>query len=342
MKALNFHKFVSNPFPPLMKLKKLMVALLGSMTVLQAVAQKMKPSLQQELDTMMVWFTGEFDNFQQVWMEKRDSVKPDLMHEHIHSIFAPVQVPAFGKHVFYVKQYMDSNPKKIYRQRLYSFGIDAAEKAIRLDIYSFPVDSLYYDAHLQPEKLRNLSPEQLITTPGCGVFWKRNGDHFIGYMKPKACNVVSKRTGKRIYITDSLKLTRNEIWIRDEAEDEDGNYVFGHKGKIPHKLKRAIYYSAWMVVQNPLQQNEYFTMRNLRLHNQGEKVRFVTEKGEPTKYWLELSEVVYGKDLNVLKLAIYEDGKPEAIAYTWGNTDAKRLGINMRSLQAGVTLETNK
>ncbi|MDW8203476.1 MAG: chromophore lyase CpcT/CpeT [Cytophagales bacterium] len=308
--------------------------------VFQAFAQKHKPkySLQQDLDTMMVWFTGEFDNFLQVWMEKRDSAKPELIHEHIHSIFAPVQVPAFGKHVFYVKQYMDGNPKKIYRQRLYSFGIDAAEQAIRLDIYSFPVDSLYYDAHLQPEKLYRLIPQELTTTPGCGVFWKRYGDHFIGYMKPKACSVVSKRTGKRIYITDSLKLTRHAIWIRDEAEDEDGNYVFGHKGKIPHKLKRVAYYSAWMVVQNPLQQNQYYTMRNLRLHNQGDKVRFVTEKGEPTKYWLELAEVVYGKDLNVLKLAIYEEGKSEAIAYTWGTPDAKRLGINMRSLQAGVTL----
>ncbi|MCS6967492.1 MAG: chromophore lyase CpcT/CpeT [Cytophagales bacterium] len=303
---------------------------------------KPKTTLQQDLDTMMVWFAGEFDNFLQVWLEKRDSVKPELIHEHIHSIFAPVEVPAFGKNVFYVKQYMDGDPKKIYRQRLYHFSIDAAEKAIRLDIYSFPVDSLYYDAHLQPEKLRSLTPNQLINTPGCAVFWKRNGDHFIGYMKPKACHFVSKRTGKRIYITDSLKLTPQEIWIRDEAEDEDGNYVFGHKAKIPHKLKRVKYYTGWMVVQNPLQQNQYFTMRNLRLHNQGDKVRFVTEKGEPTKYWLELSEVVYGKDLNVLKLAIYEDGKPEAIAYTWGTPDAKRLGLNMRTLQAGVTLENYK
>jgi len=322
--------------------KYLWLPFIALITIGNVFAQKNNNTLQQELDTMMVWFAGEFDNFQQVWMEKRDSVRPDLIHEHIHSIFAPVQVPAFGKHVFYVKQYMDGNPKKIYRQRLYSFGIDKAEKAIRLDIYSFPVDSLYYDAHLQPEKLRDLKPEQLSTMPGCGVFWKRNGDHFIGYMKPRACNVVSKRTGKRIYITDSLKLTRDEIWIRDEAEDEDGNYVFGHKGKIPHKLKRSVYYSAWMVVQNPLKQNEYFTMRNLRLHNQGDKMRFVTEKGELTKYWLELSEVVYGKDLHVLKLAIYEDGKPDAIAYTWGNTNAKRLGINMRTLQAGITLEASK
>jgi hypothetical protein len=101
------------------------------------------------------------------------------------------------------------------------------------------VDSLFYDVHLKPEKLAGLTPAQMTMTAGCAVYWKMAGDHFVGYMKPKACNFVSKRSGKKIFIIDSLMLNKEEIWIRDEAEDEDGKYVFGNKDKIPHKLKKC-------------------------------------------------------------------------------------------------------
>jgi len=82
-------------------------------------------------------FTGEFNNFQQVWQEKEDGIADSLVHEHIHSIFKPVSIPALGKNVFFVKQYMNGDPNKVYRMRIYQFVPDRAEKAIRLDIYSF-------------------------------------------------------------------------------------------------------------------------------------------------------------------------------------------------------------
>ncbi len=321
-----------------MKKYALLIVLLGlGLFCSPAQAQKNDKKLRQDLDTMLTWFTGEFDNFQQVWTEQRDSVKKELLHEHIHSIFARVNVPAFGEHVFYVKQYMDGNPNKIYRQRLYAFRTNPQENAVQLDIWSFTVDSLYYDAHLKPEKLSGLSPDKMTMIPGCAVYWVRQFDKFIGYMKPKACNFISKRSGKKIFITDSLQLTRDEIWIRDEAEDEDGNYVFGHRAKIPHQLKRCRQFSGWMVVQMS-HNNEYLTMRGINLHDQGAKVRCVDSKGQKTKYWIELSQVVYGKGQAVLKLAIYEDGKEEAIAYTWTNPEARQIGINVRNLQSGMTL----
>lgn len=295
-----------------------------------------KSSLEGDLGEMLTWFTGRFDNFMQAYDEKEKKAK--FLHEHIHSIFYKVNLPAVGQNVFYVKQYMDGDPKKIYRQRLYSFTPNKAENAIQLDIYSFSVDSLFYDSHLQPEKLAGLTLEKLQATKGCEVFWKKQGDKFIGYMKPRACNVVSKHSGKRIYITDSLELTKDEIWIRDEAEDEDGNYVFGHKEKIPHKLRKCRFFTGWIIAQKEGKENEYHQMRNITIHDQGQRIQLVTETGEKLKYYAELSEVSYSKDLNVIKLAIYEEGKDRAIAYTWANVEAERIGINLRYVQAGFTL----
>jgi hypothetical protein len=300
-------------------------------------AQKPKPTnLKADMALMLQWFEGEFDNFQQVYKEKED--KAPEVHEHIHSIFKRVLLPAFGNDVFYVLQYMDGDSAKIYRQRLYAFTENKTENAIQLDIYSFAVDSLYYYAHVNTAKLSNLTPAQMTKTDGCEVFWKRDGEKFIGYMKEKACNFISKRSGKRIFITDSLLLNKDEIWIRDEAYDENGGYVFGHKGKVPHKLKRCRFYKGWMLLEKAGLKEEYHAARNFIWHDQGKRQRLYLEDGKPTKYEVELAAVVYGKDLEVLKIALYEVGVTKAIMYSWATPGSKNIGINLRWFQTGLTM----
>jgi CpeT/CpcT family (DUF1001) len=298
-------------------------------------------NLQADLTEMLSWFTGEFDNFQQVWQEDEDKVADSLQHEHIHSIFLPVKMPAIGEHVFFVKQYMDGDTNKIYRMRIYNFLIDNNEKAIRLDIHTFknPTDEkTYQNANGGPSVLEGLKPENFTSTDGCAVFWRKEKGIFIGYMKSKACNFVSKRSGKRIFITDSLRLTPNEIWIRDEAEDENGNYVFGHKAKIAHKLMKCRPFKGWIAIRKDSTEDKFEFVGNLRLHDQGWRMRVVKPNGTVTPYTVELSQVIYEKSINVLKLAIYEEGNTKALSYTWANPEAERIGINLRWIQVGLTM----
>jgi len=177
----------------------------------------------------------------------------------------------------------------------------------------------------------------LVSTDGCEVYWKRQEEAFIGYMKDRACNFISKRSGKRIFITDSLRLTKDAIWIRDEAEDEGGNYVFGHKGKIPHMLDRCRWYTGWSAMQKAEGAEGYEVQRSLRMHDKGGRIRMLTTDGKPTPYTLELAEVNYGKGIDVLKLAVYEEGKSKAVAYTWSAPGSERIGINLRWLETGFT-----
>jgi hypothetical protein len=296
---------------------------------------------------MRAWFSGEFDNFQQAWKEKEDNIADSLRHEHIHSIFLPVDMPELGKNVFFVKQYMDGDTDKIYRMRVYNFFENKAENAIQLDIFTFKDkadETRFKNANRTPDMLKNLKPENFTKTDGCEVFWKFHADKgaFIGYMKDRACNFVSKRSGKRIFITDSLRLTENQIWIGDRATDENGNYVFGNKAGIQHKLVRCRYFKGWAAVKKPdaTKDNEYNSAGTFaHVHDQGWRARLKLADGTPTKYTVELSQVIYGKNTDVLKLAVYEEGNTKAIAYTWANPDAKRIGINIREMQIGLTLE---
>ncbi|MEM8524825.1 MAG: chromophore lyase CpcT/CpeT [Bacteroidota bacterium] len=302
-----------------------------------SVLQAQTISLEEDFQLMRTWFEGEFDNFQQVWKENEDSIRQELRHEHIHSIVKRVEIPKLGEYVFFVKQYQDGDTSNIYRQKVYKFHLNKEENAIQLDIYSFlspKAEKQYQMANYQPELLKDLSTKDFRNTPGCAVYWRKNGDHFVGYMKEKACFFHSRRSNKNIYVTDSLKLTQDEIWIRDEAYDEDGNYVFGNKAGILSKLKRCRFFEGWMAVQKP-ESEDYYFMRNINLHDQGQKVQLIDKDGSVTPYYIELSEVIYPTGLEVMKLAIYEEGKDKAVAYVWTNPDAKRIGINMRSITAG-------
>lgn len=312
-----------------------------AITLLQSLASLSQFDFEENSAQFYEWFEGEFDNFQQVWTEEKDSVVDSLRHEHIHSIFKEVKFDKLDGRIFFVKQYIDGDTTDVYRQRIYNFFPNQEEQALQLNIYSFispEQEKKYGIAHYQPEILNELKLEDLRTSGGCEVYWIKQGDEFIGYMKERACNFVSRRSGKRIFITDSLSLTSDQIWISDKAEDENGSYVFGHRGGVPHKLKKCRKFEGWMAVQKTNQEDAYYFMRNIKLHDQGKKVRLVDMDGTTTNYSVELSEVIYSGGLEVLKLAIYEYGKDKAVAYVWTNPDAKRIGINMRSITAGFTL----
>jgi hypothetical protein len=294
-------------------------------------------TLEADLELMLSWFEGEFDNHLQFLADQEDP--PEQPHEWIHSIFTRVELPAFGEHVFYVEQYTDGDPTKIYRNRIYTFVADDENEAIKLAIYSFADPAAFAGAHLEPAKLEGLTPGQLRTVPGCEVFWRRDGEtRFIGYMEDGACRVDSPRLGTTIIIDDDLVLTPDEIWIGDRATDVEGNWVFGNRAGIQHKLKRARLFDCWAAVRNG-SDGEWSLERGLRLHDQGGRAAISTLGDSPRSFRLELEQRVYegGGEVPVLKIALYEDGVEESLAYSWTDTDADRIGMNLRWAQGGCT-----
>ena len=297
-------------------------------------------SLQQDLEDLLSWFAGEFDNHLQVIEEEEAESPPEQPHEWIHSIFQPVELPALGEHVFYVEQYTDGDPAKIYRNRLYTFSVNADEQAIQLTIHSFADPKAVEGAHLDPSKLAGLTADDVRSISGCEVYWKREAaDRFIGSIPDGACRVVSQRSGKTLIIDDDLVLTPDEIWIGDRAEDEDGNWVFGNRAGIPHKLKRSRNFGCWAVVKAEGSDEWVSPARGLVLHDQGGWAAITSGGDEPRSYRLELEQRTYAgeRQVDVLKLAVYEEGKDESLAYTWTEPGSINIGMNLRWFQAGCS-----
>lgn len=301
-------------------------------------------NLEEQFRLFLSWFPGEYDNHEQVFRARAKGEKP---HEHLHHIFAPVELPAVGEHVFYVQQSFPEEGGRIYRQRLYRFTPNRERRAIELTIFSFPNEQAVVDAHLQPEKLAQLDPATLRSIPGCEVYWHFTGEYFEGRMDEGACTFISPRSGKRITIHDDLKLTAEEIWIRDVARDEEGNLVFGDPEREHHKNRKVLYYDGWAAVKRAgpkaaAEDRDWIGMRGLRLHNEGDRLRLKTEAGEPLPWEIQLARLTYEQtQVPVFTLRVLEAESGRLIGYAWAEPGAKRLGINLGWLQAGFTLKAS-
>lgn len=313
-------------------------------------------NLDAELELFLQWFPGEYDNHEQHWQDNISEV--EQVHEWIHHIFFPVEAQAVGEHTFFVQQYLDGNPAQVYRQRLYKLTADSDEQAIRLDIYSFVDEAKYRDAHLRPEILSDLKLDDLVARPGCEVYWEFEEDYFHGYMKDRACRVISRQSGKTIFITDDLRLTPDEIWIRDEAFDVDGNRVFGNAAGIHHKNRRVQYYTGWAGVSSAgpglavafeswAQENDDWSFTGdldnfsrFVIHNEGQIVPILNKDGKPSGYSVQLARLTYQNTVvPILTLKLWEDATRKVLTYSWAATDSDRVGLNARWVQIGLTLQ---
>jgi len=293
--------------------------------------------LKRDFARMMEWFPGRYDNQEQVYFNDNLEVPEAERHGRIHHIFVPVELPDFLGEMFYVEQYQNNDPEDVYRQRIYSFEPDFEENAIRLTIYIPKDPEALLGAYADASKLEGLKPSDFKTYPGCDVFWTYGNAHYHGFMKDGACRIESKRSGKTLIITDDLQLSKDSIWIRDEAVDEDGNYVYGNKARVHHKNNRAQSFNCWAAPQK--NDGSYGFVNNLEIHDQGGWIR-IPATDDYEEIGLKMRNVVWpsGNNRPSRVLYAYRGGDEDtAVSYAWTSPDEPRLGINLRWVQVSCT-----
>jgi len=293
--------------------------------------------LKRDFVRMMEWFPGRYDNQEQVYFNDNLDVPEAERHSRIHHIFVPADLPEFPGETFYVEQYQNDDPDDVYRQRIYSFEPDFEENAIRLTIYVPKDPDSLLGAYTDASKLDGLAPSDFTTYDGCEVFWTYGNSHYHGYMKEGACRIESKRSGKTLIITDDLQLSEDSIWIRDEAVDTDGHYVYGNKARVHHKNNRAQIFNCWVAPQK--KDGSYGFVNDLQIHDQGGWIR-IPATDDYNEIGLKMRNVIWpsGNNRPSRVLYAYRGGDEEtAVSYAWTSPNEPRLGINLRWVQVSCT-----
>ena len=297
-----------------------------------AMAQTPAPAA-GDLAQLAQWLTGEFDNFQQ-FFEAKDTKAP-MPHERIHTVIAPVAVPVVGPHVLLARESALNEPERVKTLHVYSLVPNAGDRSITLRLYSVTDPSVLAGFLTDPSKPIEVRPDQLTPMTGCDVTWRREGDAFVGAMQPGACRTTWPKTGGAVTVTNTYRLTADEFWFAEQLTDEAGHMVFGRADGVPYKLKRARQFSCYAALRKEGTTDQYDSMLDIVVHDQGKMVTLRDGGGTATKYSFELSQLRYSQQTPVMKLALYEAGKEQAFAYTWTEPEGKKIGINLRWIQVG-------
>jgi hypothetical protein len=86
---------------------------------------------------------------------------------------------------------------------------------------------------------------------------------------------------------------------------------------------------------------DWWFARDIRLHDQGGMARLRTDEATPQQYDIRVRNVVWPSGPNQPSLVLYvlAPGSDRAMAYSWADPGAVRLGFNIRAVQASCTVD---
>jgi hypothetical protein len=292
-----------------------------------------------DLEQVATWLAGSFDNYAQVWEQREQGVRRPPPH--VHADILRVHVPALGPYVFSVRQYLDGDPSQVRAHALYVLALDPATRAIELRVHEFADPGIARGAPLGVSALAALAPSGLVSEPGCEVVLTREGDRFAGSTSPGACHIAARSEARRAPVA-SLVLSASELSLREFGSGPFAANSAATEGGDRLALRRCRTYQGWAalkVADTGEDQRDYEGFFGLRLHDQGQVIPLVTKGGQRTKYSLQLAHLVQqSSKVPVMVLKVFEEGKEQAIAYAWASPGSERIGLNLRWIQAGLTL----
>jgi len=290
------------------------------------------------------WFTGGFDNNEQVWQQGLDETEHPVEHGH----YTIMQLPAgrTGAYTFYVQRHRGGDELAACRPGLYVLHAGSDGRRLRLVPYAFKDPPPCFDPYRDKARLDalgELQAEALSTVPGCAIHWTWNGEVFDGRTHKGACPVATGEPDGA-HARHRFRLSRDQLQVIEQAYNAAGEQVTGNRAGHFQHLRRVRYYTGWAVLKKrgpgaAADDEDYYPILRFRTHDEGGRREILDEQGMPTGYSVHLARLTYQETgLAILRLAILQQDREQALAYSWTEVGSPRVGINLRWVQSGLTL----
>ncbi len=298
----------------------------------------------RDLIILSDWFEGEFDNEEQVWFENY----PDMLeegkepHGRVHAMHRKVDLPEFGEHVFYVEEYTDNDPTKIFRQRLAVLLSDPEAGGIRMRLGFFRDAEKVKGAYHDPSKLADLTSEDVFfiedldETSNCDVIWRRNASQFEGQMRERAC--VFGEGDRRRYSIHDVTLSEDKYWRSDLTRlVSDDSISAGHPEDEPHMLRRALpFVCSGRFFSNPSStfddgQTKIQRFSDMRIHSQGGTFTVERESdGQMFEVLMRTKQYpFYSERPDFVYFSVRKEGEKRSDVFTVNDTEARHIGVTL-------------
>lgn len=290
------------------------------------------------LAELVARYAGEWSNHAEVFaaIEAGDqAASSSLINQQIERIDAP----QFGRQVFRIRLQFGPIGQQRSRLRLTRFAHDASRGLIRQDVYGFPDPTGYVDLAADSSGWARLAPERLRPSPGCSLWWQRRADgRWVGATDPGQCAAAELGESAGA-VTEWLQLDPSVLSYQQVRQGA------GEATEVERQVQfqRPRYYSGWFALHpqgdkasSAPAADQWHTGRNLRLHDQGDRLELARKDGQASGYRLELARVRYpGQPRPLLRLA-FLDANGRSLGYVWASEDSRDIGANLGWLQVGL------
>ncbi len=139
---------------------------------------------ERELTELLAWLPGYYESGLQVDSTRRGLEPP---HERIALVIVGVYTPRLGHHVLFAQETAADDPRRVMSQRMLSFRVDD-KRGIVETVYTFRDPPRWREGLQNPELFTGVVADDVRSSPGCELAWKKTGEEFTATQDRKLCH----------------------------------------------------------------------------------------------------------------------------------------------------------
>lgn len=193
-----------------------------------------EPSPDDQLQELLQMLPGHYDNVAQAQADAQHGIMPP--HEALALDIVPVDAPMIGDNVFYVQETAAEDPRRVMAQKVMVFAV--VKKDIVQTDFALSEPHRWRNGQLNPDLFKSLMTQDVHSSKGCSLRWKKAQGHFVGANESKTCHGISVAAGGMAQIESRAELGPEEYATAEIAFDKPGHLARGHRDEPFYRFRK--------------------------------------------------------------------------------------------------------
>jgi hypothetical protein len=203
---------------------------------------------EHDLDRLVAWLPGTYDNTEQAKADMRNGVRPP--HDPVELAIVPLGSVSVGRNSFYLQEMAADDPRRVLSQKVVIFN--ATDKGIVESIATLKEPLRWRDGQRDPDMFLGMTPDDYKILSGCELTWNRPGvagkeedgkskepTKLVGANDPKHCQGPSHAVMGLVEVDLRAELTANELATAELQRDSNGQIVQGNKDQPFYRFRKV-------------------------------------------------------------------------------------------------------
>jgi len=192
-----------------------------------------EPSPDVQIQELVQLLPGHYDNSAQAKSDSERGVHP--LHDALVLDIIPIDAPMIGENVFYVQESAFGDPRRVTGQKIMMFGV--VKKEIVQTDFALAEPFRWRNGQLNPDLFKSLMTQDVHSSKGCSLRWKKGEGRFTASNEPKTCHGSTGGAGMA-QIESRAELGPEEYATAELAFDRPGHLVRGREDDPFYRFRK--------------------------------------------------------------------------------------------------------